>query len=245
MPAYYPSSMTLPPPSLICYPTPAHLEAGEGNPFAMPPLLSPGWPLFPLWPPTNVPLTPPTAAMLPLHQPHPRLCFSKTATPSPRGGLPGSTIWSLHGPGTSGMPLPNNPLLASTLQDLAYVHTAATMADTIASVTSDSKWDWAHFFMAVKDDPVNHHLYNATATQHPILDQAFHPIVASPALCYYLTGKQDIPADSPLYPYWCYKCNRVSHWSWEHDSNHPYWEPGMSRNNRASAEPRPSQRETA
>ncbi|KAL4073089.1 hypothetical protein V8B97DRAFT_2005757 [Scleroderma yunnanense] len=170
------------------------------------------------------------------HCPPPLVDLSSppATTSASDGGLNHSTIWSLHGPGLPGTPLPDNPIPASCLWDLVYVCTAATMADSLTAVTGNSHAEWSRFFMAVKQDPTSHRIHNATATLSPIPNQAFIPVVASPALHYYLAGKQDVPQDSPLYPYWCYKCNRISHWSWEHDSNRPYWEPGMARNNRST-----------
>ncbi|KAL4063745.1 hypothetical protein J3A83DRAFT_4378381 [Scleroderma citrinum] len=126
---------------------------------------------------------------------------------TPNGSVQQPPIRSLHGPGSPGTPLLDNPILASHLQDLAYIHAALAMASSIATVTSDSQAKWSRFFMAIKQDPTTHGLYNATTTISPIPNQAFLLVVASPALCYYLMGKKDVPQDSPLYPYRCYKCN--------------------------------------
>ncbi|KAL4079866.1 hypothetical protein V8B97DRAFT_1914018 [Scleroderma yunnanense] len=160
-------------------------------------------------------------------------------------GQPEPWLQSLCGPGQPGMPLPNNPIPASHLQDLTYIRMASAMADAITQVTGDDHTPWAQFFMVVKDDPVNQHLYNTMATLHPLPDQAFQPLVINTSLWYYLAGKKDILATSPLFPYHCYKCDQVGHWSWEHNSNQLYWKPGMLRNNQQqNATPRPSRRMT-
>ncbi|KAL4072357.1 hypothetical protein V8B97DRAFT_1917148 [Scleroderma yunnanense] len=113
------------------------------------------------------------------------------------------------------------------ITDLTYVHMASAMANAIAQVTRDSHTSWACFFMAMKDNPINQHLYNTTRTQYPLPDHAFHPVVVDVSLWYYLAGRMDIPLGNPLFPYQCYWCNWLGHWSWEHDQTQPYWELGM------------------
>ncbi|KAL4076480.1 hypothetical protein J3A83DRAFT_4187088 [Scleroderma citrinum] len=129
-------------------------------------------------------------------------------------GIAQETWWTYHPPPPClpppmevSMAPPFGPCVDLALLDLAYIQAASTMADSIAAVTGDSQAKWSRFFMAVKQDPTTRGLSNTTATISPIPDQAFIPVVASPTLQYYLTGKKDVPQDSPLFPYWCYKCN--------------------------------------
>ncbi|KAL4067388.1 hypothetical protein V8B97DRAFT_2009122 [Scleroderma yunnanense] len=64
-------------------------------------------------------------------------------------------FWTLCSPRVSETPLPDNPIPACALHDLTYIRTATTMADKIIALTGDTHRPWVHFFMAVKDNPVN------------------------------------------------------------------------------------------
>ncbi|KAL4071791.1 hypothetical protein V8B97DRAFT_1915601 [Scleroderma yunnanense] len=120
-------------------------------------------------------------------------------------------FWTLHGPRVPGTPLPDNPIPAYTLHNLTYFQMAATMADEIVALTGDAHGPWVCFFMAIKDDPANQHLYNVTASLHPVPDEVFFPIPVTPALHYYLLGKMDIPETHLLFGYWCFDCNHLGH----------------------------------
>ncbi|KAL4071623.1 hypothetical protein V8B97DRAFT_1917425 [Scleroderma yunnanense] len=95
---------------------------------------------------------------------------------------------ALHGPGILGNLTNNNPIPACTLCKLAYIQMASTMTDEIAALTEDAHGPWACFFMAIKDDLENYHLYNATGSLCPIPDKAFYPTPATLALQYYLSA---------------------------------------------------------
>ncbi|KAL4067128.1 hypothetical protein V8B97DRAFT_2009505 [Scleroderma yunnanense] len=131
-------------------------------------------------------------------------------------------IRALCRPSIPRSPLPDNSIPAHTLHDLTYVQMAAAMTDKIVALTGNAHRQWVHFFMAIKDDPVNWHLYNTTASLCPILDKAFYPTPTTPALHYYLSGKMDIPESHLFFSYWCFNCNCLGHWRWEHNKQRPY-----------------------
>ncbi|KAL4077524.1 hypothetical protein J3A83DRAFT_4368867 [Scleroderma citrinum] len=148
--------------------------------------------------------------------------FSSSSSPTNFNSKPGMAQFNLqpqalHGPGILGNLTNNNPIPACTLCKLAYIQMASTMTDEIAALTEDAHGPWACFFMAIKDDLENCHLYNATGSLCPIPDKAFYPTPATLALQYYLSGKMNIPPSHPFFSYRCFDCNHLEHWRWEHN----------------------------
>ncbi|KAL4063760.1 hypothetical protein V8B97DRAFT_1914117 [Scleroderma yunnanense] len=156
---------------------------------------------------------------------------SSNSNSDPEMGQLNIQLQVLHGPGVPRTPLLDNPIPSHALHDLTYVWMASAMTNKIIALTGNDQGPWVWFFMAIKDNKVNQHLYNTTASLWPISNEAFYPTPATLALCYYLLGKMDIPPSHPFFGYHCFKCNHLRHWRWEHNECHPYWETRMLAHN--------------